>query len=408
MQYGFGSFLSSASDFDTKTIRRLSIQALVRRIGSHPTPDQQRDIALRRSRLQDKIDAFQNQAGIMLNAVSNDADDSWGDEYTRETYTGAEFDGVGEEEDNDEYGSEVEERYQTPLPRNSPPDGRINAEHILLHLPSHLGRRWCNRNAAEDLAKAELRLREGQLNDSLHHIRIALGHKSYLFRNNVRPARTQRLKTRAWAEVHAVESTVQHHARVYSRARQSMLDLGADVSLLDRYKVLKRQDLKIDTTVIAPDVRGQRNKSLPWFWSMDVRRDADVGAWMNDCRCISVHASSYGCSTNKNLNAVYRVHWLRAKAQKTRWIEELQCLQVEMESAVKFFRHQEQFWKEKRGLIEPQSQPGHAAWAARQSAMWHLMAIQAESRFSDLLKSHPPPDFAKVIRPHSSRLPSFS
>ena len=48
-----------------------------------------------------------------------------------------------------------------------------------------------------------------------------------------------------------------------------------------------------------------------------------------------------------NLIAVYRVHWLRAKAQKTRWIEELQCLQVEMESALRYFRHQEQFWNEK-------------------------------------------------------------
>ena len=45
-----------------------------------------------------------------------------------------------------------------------------------------------------------------------------------------------------------------------------MLDLGADTSILDRYKVLERQDLKIDTVVIAPDVCGQRNKSLPWFW----------------------------------------------------------------------------------------------------------------------------------------------
>jgi hypothetical protein len=44
----------------------------------------------------------------------------------------------------------------------------------------------------------------------------------------------QRLKTHAWTEVHAVESTVQHHARVYNRARKSILDLGADVSLLDR------------------------------------------------------------------------------------------------------------------------------------------------------------------------------
>jgi hypothetical protein len=49
-----------------------------------------------------------------------------------------------------------------------------------------------------------------------------------------------------------------------------MLHLSADASLLDQYKVLERHDLKINTTVIAPNVRGQWNKSLPWFWSMDV------------------------------------------------------------------------------------------------------------------------------------------
>ena len=114
----------------------------------------------------------------------------------------------------------------------------------------------------------------------------------------MRPARTQRLKTCAWGEVHAIKSTVQHHARVYNRARQSIVDLGAEVSLLDSYKPLARQDLRIDTAVIAPDVRGQRNKSLPWFWSMDVRRDADVGAWMNDCKHILFHVRSDRCSKN--------------------------------------------------------------------------------------------------------------
>jgi hypothetical protein len=109
-----------------------------------------------------------------------------------------------------------------------------------------------------------------------------------------------------------------------------------------------------------------------------------------------------------NLNAVYRVHWLRAKAQKTRWIEELQCLQVEMESAVRFFQHQEQCWQRKKDLIDPRSQPGHSAWAARQSAMWRSMDMQAGSKFNDLLESHPPPDFAKVIRPHSNGLLSFT
>ena len=128
---------------------------------------------------------------------------------------------------------------------------------------------------------------------------------------------------------------------------------------------------------------------------------------MNDYRCISDHVHSMDAQ-QINLIAVYRVHWLRAKAQKARWIEELQCLQVEMESAVRFFQHQERFWKDKQEPVDPQSQPGHAAWAARQSAMWHSMAMQADSRFNNLLKSHPPPDFAEVERPHFNRLPLSS
>jgi len=78
-----------------------------------------------------------------------------------------------------------------------------------------------------------------------------------------------------------------------------MLELGTKASLLDWYKVIQHQDLKIDTTIIAPHVHGQRNKSLPWFWSMDAQRDADIRAWMNDCMCFSFHAHSDGFSTNK-------------------------------------------------------------------------------------------------------------
>ena len=50
-------------------------------------------------------------------------------------------------------------------------------------------------------------------------------------------------------------------------------------------------------------------------------------------------------------------------------------------------------------VINSLSQPGHAAWAIRQSVMWQSMAIQAESNFATLLKNNPPPDFAKVLWP---------
>src|ERR1700761_5529445 len=367
----------------------------MRKIGSSPTPDQQRDIALKRARLQDRIDAFQRQAANILQSASDGGDDSWDSTLGRETYLGTEFNGIGEEDEDNEGPSSAEEYNQIQSFGNCSTDGHVDAEYISLHLPSYLGQSWCNRNAAEDLAKAELRLREGQLNDSLHHIRIALGHKSYLFRHNVRPARTQRLKTHAWAEVHAVESTVQHNSRVYVRARKAMVDLGASTDLLDRYKVLRPQDLSVKTSVIAPHVRGQRNKPLPWFWTMDVRQDSDVGEWMEDCTSLSVHL----CLIYVTFNSVYRVHWLRAKAQKMRWVEELQCLQVEMESAVRFFRYQGQIWDAKEEAIDLQSQPGHAAWAARQSAMWCSLAAQAESKFSTLLKYNPPPECAKILWP---------
>ena len=67
----------------------------MRKIGPSPTPDQQRDIALKQARLQEKIDAFQRQAANILRSASDDGDDSW-DGTGRETYLGTEFDGIGE------------------------------------------------------------------------------------------------------------------------------------------------------------------------------------------------------------------------------------------------------------------------------------------------------------------------
>jgi hypothetical protein len=70
----------------------------------------------------------------MLHAVSGDLDDSWGDDFASETYTGAEFDGVGEEGDNDGLDLAADKHHE-----RCPPDGHIDAECISLHLPSNIG-----------------------------------------------------------------------------------------------------------------------------------------------------------------------------------------------------------------------------------------------------------------------------
>jgi hypothetical protein len=255
------------------------------------------DVTLKWACLQERVEAFQKQVAAILQASG----DSWDRPLVRETYIGAEFNGIDEGEENDECSSPAEERDQVETMVGWSANASIDAEYIPLHFPSHFGHNWCSANAAKDLAEAELHLREGQLNNSLHHIQIAFGHKSFLFRHDIHLACTQRLKTCAWVKVHAVELTVQQHAWAYVHGRKAMVDLGASADLLDRYKVLRCQDLSVKTTVILLQVQGQQNKSLAWFWTMDVWWDTEVGEWMDNCM-------SHFCPhsfNNLNIGTVY-------------------------------------------------------------------------------------------------------
>jgi hypothetical protein len=50
---------------------------LARKIGTHPTPDQQRDITLNCVHLPERIDTFQKQAANFIHAAASGEDDSW-------------------------------------------------------------------------------------------------------------------------------------------------------------------------------------------------------------------------------------------------------------------------------------------------------------------------------------------
>ena len=83
---------------------RLSFQALVRRVGSRPSPDQKIDIGTKQAHLQERIDTFQRQAANIIQAVTEGGDDdSWDSTPVREPHIGVEFNGIGED-DSDWHG----------------------------------------------------------------------------------------------------------------------------------------------------------------------------------------------------------------------------------------------------------------------------------------------------------------
>ena len=135
------------------------------------------------------------------------------------------------------------------------------------------------------MVEKELVLRQGQANDALHQLRIDLGHRSYLYHTQVRHAdHSQQKKTRAWDNVHSMKDAIRLHATIYRKCRSAMISLGAGPDLIKAYKELKLEDITSQMALIDPSLPGQRNKSLPWFWTIDIPEDVEANDWMLECK----------------------------------------------------------------------------------------------------------------------------
>jgi hypothetical protein len=283
-----------------------------------------------------------------------------------------------EMEEGSDLSAEEEEEYRDDDPFGvirRDPDDEESPAHTRLPLPSAI-RRSAFRTLPRKLVNSELNLREMQARDALHQIRIALGHKAYLFRKNIRLATGTKQKTRAWKDVYSVETQVKHHARVYRLARKAMAVLGASEELLEKYKVLHNADLRATTALVDPHLPGQRNRNLAWFWSLDIDRDVMGNEWMEECERLFSNAT---CVIDTC--AVYRVHWLRSDATYTRWKEEISMVKNEMKWTVQFFVTQAQIWLHRREMAVSPESSGKRCYAARQAAMWEEFATQALQKF---------------------------
>jgi hypothetical protein len=232
----------------------------------------------KRSRLQKLIKMFEIQADsyLLQHKAIDDAPISPLSDYS-------EFDYV----DHVDPSKVLNPIYQSSL-ANVRSDGSgmddLNPEDISILLPSSLGQEWCVQNNVQSLAEKEARLRHAQANDAIHSMRLALGFKSALFRDQVRNAKTQRTKTRAWDTINSVDTTVHQHARIYSMARDAYMTIQYAYEDGPDLPQLRSEDLRVSTAILGAAQVGQRNTQLPWIWSFGTHVDEDE-TWMDECRC---------------------------------------------------------------------------------------------------------------------------
>ncbi|KAH8999945.1 hypothetical protein EDB86DRAFT_2802164 [Lactarius hatsudake] len=331
-------------------IKIQELQYQLRAHGLRVTTEEAQIIENKRSRLQKLIDMFEHQGDSFLlhQQPSDDSPISLLGDYDEYDHV----DDLGVPGETDDNHSGYASHRRTPQALDGSGMDGLNPEDAPILLPSSLGWEWCIRHGAQSLAGKEVQLRHAQASESIHRIRLALGFKSALFRTHVRPAHTQQTKTRAWNAIHSVDTNVHEHARIYSMARD-VLRFGpeASVNLPDLPK-LRAEDLHVATLVLGSEPVGQRNRQKSWIWGFG-HTVKDDGTWMDDFE---------------------RVHWLRAKAQFERWLEEQHSIHNEAEWVPAYFHAKAEIWKTLMTIATQGSLKGHQAYASYQMHAWEELS----------------------------------
>lgn len=168
-------------------------------------------------------------------------------------------------------------------PAVDPESQAIYPERQALPLPSLYSVTEDSPPTLKVLRMQQLELEKGQANDALHRVRLAIGHKGFLYRKRVRlTTNNYTQRTRSYTEVAAYNLAMLHHADVYNHCRATMVELGADEATLAKYKVIVREDLFTDTSAMDLNERGMRNKPVSWIWTIANPNNEDTPGWMKE------------------------------------------------------------------------------------------------------------------------------
>ncbi len=171
------------------TNHRVFLATISRRLGRNASVKERLDLSERQQRLQSRIDDFHVGAAQLWPV---DDDDLW-------------LEGAVEPFEILPTDSEEEEDV---LPHH--PIAQEGPEKAFLLLPSNIGLDKCIALGYKSFAEQEKALRVGQMNDSLHGLRLAISRKAVVFRDGLRSSRSKNQKTRSWDEILQVDGSVRH------------------------------------------------------------------------------------------------------------------------------------------------------------------------------------------------------
>ena len=151
-----------------------------------------------------------------------------------------------------------------------------------LWLPSTFGHDFCSNNGWALFVEQEIQLQIAQAEESLEELRLAIGHKSILYKLRIRKYKSQASKTRNHAELLQINSKMKGLATRYRCARAALQSLGVSETILHKFQQLADNDLHVNTDISEENRVGQRNDTLSWFWR--IGGTSTDNPWMNESK----------------------------------------------------------------------------------------------------------------------------
>jgi hypothetical protein len=145
------------------------------------------------------------------------------------------------------------------IPFPNPNPTIIPVERQILTLPS-------THHFSEDLANVEITLRTKQAKNQLTRVRDIIAEISFRYSHVIQGNNNKGVQTRSRKEIKSLRNTLVLHARIYSRCRNKLAALHCNPSLLRRFRLLTKDDIKASTAIINPNQLGSTRVKLSWIW----------------------------------------------------------------------------------------------------------------------------------------------
>jgi hypothetical protein len=236
-----------------------------------------------------------------------------------------------------------------------------NIENIILRLPS-----VCP--ASHELTSLEVTLRKAQIDDSLLNLRRLLRHRQqvYIYKRQHVDGTGNAPQTRALAAVASLQKRIELLADTYRAARRALLSLAPNDEDVLNLKELAANDIRGPQPDRTSETRESEGFFRPtWIWTVkgDNRNDED--------------------------NEALRYEWVRMRARRDCWQEEVSLLLEEMRRSVVFLQWKARQWLDRsnpQSVTDITLQSGLSAYALRQAHILNSLAQSYHTEWNALIK----------------------